>query len=401
MRNNQSHFPCERCGSDLVYSPENQSLECDHCGFTNEVPITLAPIREYDLNQALHELHQLRRSGQLDQVEVIKCPSCAAQFRLKNNEHAGDCPFCGTPVIAGTEQSRPIRPKSLLPFSIGHDQALDIFDRWMKSRWFAPSSLNSRAKRNDKLTGVYLPYWTYDSDTQTYYQGQRGTVYYERQVVNARVNGRNVRQVRQVARIRWSPASGSVTRHFDDVLIGASKTLPRTIIDNLAPWDLHQLVPYSEAYLSGFRSEIYQITVDEGFLRAQQIMDYTIRNDIKRDIGGDQQRIGHLSTEHDKTTYKHLLLPIWSAAFQYRNKTYRYVINGRTGKIHGERPYSFVKIASAVALAASVAGGGAYVVEQNGGFDSLNIQYSPGYQFPNSEFQRLPDFGNIPQMPRL
>ena len=146
--------------------------------------------------------------------------------------------FVGLRLLAGTEQSRPIRPRSLLPFAISHDQALDIFDQWMKTRWFAPSSLNSRAKRNDKLTGVYLPYWTYDSDTKTFYQGQRGTIYYERQVVNARVNGRNVRQVRQVARIRWNPASGSVGRHFDDVLIGASKTLPRTIIDNLAPWDL-------------------------------------------------------------------------------------------------------------------------------------------------------------------
>ena len=395
MKKNQSHFPCERCGSDLIYSPEHQSLQCDHCGFKNEVPITLTPIREYDLKQALHELDQLRQSGKLKQVDVIRCPSCAAKFRLKVNEHAGGCPFCGTPVITDTEQSRPIQPRSLLPFSISHDQALDIFDQWIKSRWFAPSSLNSRAKRNDKLTGVYLPYWTYDSDTQTYYQGQRGTIYYERQVVNVRVNGRNVRQVRQVARIRWNPASGQVRRHFDDVLIGASKTLPRAIIDNLAPWDLNQLVPYSEAYLSGFRSEIYQITVDEGFMRAQQIMDYTIRSDIRRDIGGDQQRINHLSTEHDQTTYKHLLLPIWSAAFQYRKKTYRYVINGRTGKIHGERPYSFVKIASAVALAASVAGGGAYVVEQNGGFDNMNVQFSPSYQFPDNRQQRLPDFGNF------
>ena len=78
------------------------------------------------------------------------------------------------------------------------------------------------------------------------------------------------------------------------------------------------------------------------------------------------------------------------------------MINGRTGKIHGERPYSFVKIASAVALAASVAGGGAYVVEQNGGFESLNIEYSPGYQFPDSRQQRFPDFGNLPQqIPRF
>ena len=378
MEKNQSHFPCERCGSDLAYSPKHQLLQCDHCGFENEVPVTLTTIREYDLKQALRELELLRQSTKLEQVDIIKCPSCAAQFHLQENEHAGDCPFCGTPVIAGTEQSRPIRPRSLLPFSVSQDIALDIFDQWMKTRWFAPSSLSSRAKRNDRLIGVYLPYWTYDSDTQTHYQGERGKIYYERQVVNARVNGRNVRQVRQVARIRWNPVSGTTLRYFDDVLIGASKTLPRTIIDNLAPWDIDKLVPYSEAYLSGFRSEIYQITVDEGFLRAQQIMDYTIRNDIRRDIGGDQQRINHLSTQHNKTTYKHLLLPVWSAAFQYRNKTYRYVINGRTGKIHGERPFSFVKITSAIALAASLAGGGAYVVDKNGGFDQLNIQVYDG-----------------------
>jgi predicted RNA-binding Zn-ribbon protein involved in translation (DUF1610 family) len=403
MENNQSHFPCERCGSDLVYSPENQSLECSHCGFKNEIPVIFEPIKEYDLQQALHDLDRLKRSGNHEQVEIIKCPSCAAQFSLKENEHAGDCPFCGTPVITGTEQSRPIRPRSLLPFTIGHDRALDIFDQWMKTRWFAPNSLNSRAKRNDKLTGVYLPYWTYDSDTQTYYQGQRGTVYYQRQVVNAVVNGRNVRQVRQVPRIRWNPTSGRVARHFDDVLIGASKTLPRTIIDNLAPWDLSQLVPYSEAYLSGFRSEIYQITVDEGFLRAQQVMDYTIRQDIRRDIGGDQQRISNLSTEHDHTSYKHLLLPIWSAAFQYRGKTYRYVINGRTGKIHGERPYSIVKIASAAALAASLAGGGAYVVDQNGGFDNLGGEYyTPSFQYQNDGSSSFPGYGNSSQqIPRF
>jgi len=398
MDNNQSHFPCERCGSDLLYSPEHQSLHCDHCGFTNEVPITFEPIKEYDLQQALHDLERLEQEG-VQQVEVIKCPSCAAQFSLNEHEHAGDCPFCGTPVITDTEHSKPIRPRSLLPFSITHDQALDVFDRWMKTRWFAPSALNPRAKRNDKLTGVYLPYWTYDSDTQTYYQGQRGTVYYEQQVINTVVDGRTVRQVKQVPRIRWTPTSGRTARHFDDVLIGASKTLPRTIIDNLAPWDLQQLVPYSEAYLSGFRSEVYQITVDEGFLRAQQVMDYTIRQDVRHDIGGDQQRISHLSTDHTNTRYKHLLLPIWSAAFQYRGKTYRYVINGRTGKVHGERPYSLVKIASAAALAASIAGGGAYVIDQNGGFDQSN---SSSYSYQSDVPSRFPDDTHFPQqIPRF
>ena len=37
----------------------------------------------------------------------------------------------------------------------------------------------------------------------------------------------------------------------------------------------------------------------------------------------------------------------WTAGFQFRDKTYLFVVNGRTGKVRGERPYSVIKIALA------------------------------------------------------
>ena len=60
-------------------------------------------------------------------------------------------------------------------------------------------------------------------------------------------------------------------------------------------------------------------------------------------------------------TFKHVLLPVWLAAYRYRGKSFRFVVNGRTGSVEGERPYSAVKIAIAVALALIVAGLIAYV----------------------------------------
>jgi len=157
-----------------------------------------------------------------------------------------------------------------------------------------------------------------------------------------------------VQKIRWTPAAGTVSRFFDDVLVGASRSLPRKITDRLSPWDLNSLVSYDERYLSGFRSEAYQVGLDEGFKTAIQIMDRVIRQDIARDIGGDLQRITQVNTKHGDTTFKHLLLPVWSAAFRFRQKVYRFVVNGRTGKVQGERPYSKWKIAGAVLLAAVV-----------------------------------------------
>jgi len=351
----QAHFSCKNCGSDLVYSPASQDLQCRSCGHHYPINTSNKPIQEYGFKEAVEELSHLRHNSEgspLDkEVPIVHCPSCGADFSFLKHEHAGDCPYCATPVIADTSKARFIVPRSLLPFKFEKQEALKIYDKWIGSRWFAPSSLKTHSKRDDKLVGIFLPYWTYDSQTYSEYRGQRGMTYYERQVYTTTVNGQLVQRTRTVARIRWTPVSGRVSQHFDDVLIGATKTLPRTIINHLQPWDLDSLVPYSEEYISGFRSEIYQVTIDQGFLQAENVMENEIRKSIRFDIGGDHQRISAVKTQHKDTSFKHILLPVWSAAFKYHGKTYRYVINGRNGTIQGERPYSFIKIGFAIMTA--------------------------------------------------
>ncbi len=394
----QAHFSCKNCASDLVYSPASQDLLCRSCGHHYPVNTLEEPIREYDFKQAVQELARLRRTGDNDNniLSIIQCPSCGAEFSFNEHEHAGDCPYCATPVIADTAHARFIVPRSLLPFRFEKKEAIEIFDKWISSRWFAPSSLKSYSKRNEKLVGIYLPYWTYDSQTYNQYRGQRGITYYDRQVYSTVVNGRRVQRIRTVARIRWTPVGGHVDLHFDDVLIGATKTLPRTIIDHLQPWDLDNLVPYSEEYISGFRSEIYQVTVDQGFLQAENIMERKIHQSVRSNIGGDHQRISSVNTRHQDTSFKHVLLPVWSAAFKYRGKTYRYVINGRNGTIQGERPYSFIKIGFAVLAAVAALLAILLVMESQGAFHSSSSQRSNQYNQYNGQRDNF----NAPHMRR-
>lgn len=380
----QQHFPCGQCGADLIYAPGQQSLNCEYCGHENPIIDHAVTIHEYSFASALEALAQAERHP-LDSTQVIKCPNCAASFELKTNHHAGDCPFCGTPVVVGTEHERLFQPKSLLPFVITEKQARDAFDRWIGNLWFAPSALKDKAKRDEKLLGIYVPYWTYDSHTDSIYHGQRGTVYYERQMVTRIVNGRARQQMVSVPKIRWTPVSGRVRQFFDDILIGATRALPRQILDSIQPWDLHNLVAYNEAYLSGFQSEIYQVDLDEGFQQARQLMDQAIRHAVRRDIGGDQQQITSLNTHHSATTFKHVLLPVWSAAFRYQGKTYRFIINGRNGRTQGERPYSKLKIALLVASLAAALAGGIYYLETSGVLEQMMYQLdthpSPPYGY--------------------
>lgn len=186
---------------------------------------------------------------------------------------------------------------------------------------------------------------------------RKGRVYYVTERARSYSGGYLKRETRQVPKVEWTPVQGRVARFFDDILVGATKSLPRTIVDPLEPWDLENLVPYDERYLSGFASENYQISLDEGFDLAKRKIDNVIFHDIALAIGGDDQRIDRYHIQHSNTTFKHCLLPVWTASYNYEKKTYRFVINGRTGKLQGEHPYSFKKIALVMIFGIIVVGG--------------------------------------------
>lgn len=364
----ETRFPCHQCGAVQTFSVGSGALECNYCGFENEITRRDAPILEHDLHQALKALASAAMTAEA--ITTIHCPTCAANFEMDANTHAGECVFCGTAVVTSTEHLKPLKPEALLPFAIDEGQARSAYKRWLKKLWFAPNALKKYASDNVSLNGVFIPYWTYDSRTVSAYSGQRGDVYYVNVPYIAQVNGRSVRRMRREPRIRWTPVSGRTRRHFDDVLIGATHSLPRKITDWLEPWDLNNLEAYNEAYLSGFTSEVYQVDLDEGVDHARRVMDEVIRRDVARDIGGDQQRIHHLDTQHFDNTFKHILLPLWTAAFRFRQKSYRFVVNGRTGKVQGERPYSYIKIALAVVAGLCLLAGVVYGLEQGGGLES-------------------------------
>ncbi|CAA6816252.1 MAG: Primosomal protein N' (Replication factor Y)-superfamily II helicase [uncultured Sulfurovum sp.] len=315
-------------------------------------------VKEYDLKKALHSLEH---SDEKELSREIKCNKCAATFTMTPYSFTGNCPYCRTPVI--TNFVKEITPKSLLPFQLSQKEAQALFKKWIGSLWFAPSKLKKFFESNEELKGYYLPYWTYDANTNTHYQGQRGDTYYVSVERIVMVNGKDTRQRVQEPRIRWTPVSGQVNNSFDDITIGASKTISYAILDSLSPWHTEVLIPFNEKYLAGFNSEEYTLGLDNGFELAKVKMNTVIRQDIRRDIGGDQQQISTLKTQYHNTSYKNVLFPIWTAKFTWKKKTYNYAINGQTGKVMGERPYSWLKIATIVGTLSGGAGGAYYVNE--------------------------------------
>ncbi len=352
----EHHFPCDRCGADFRYSPGSFELICDHCGNRQSVaPKDAPPIRELDFRAAIEaDLPE----AELEETRVLACPNCGAQVEYDASLHAKECPFCATPVVTDTGTHRHIKPKAVLPFALDEGQARDAMTAWLGRLWFAPNGLQDYARKGRKMQGIYVPYWTFDADTKTAYTGERGTVYYESRQVQ---RGGETKTVR-VQKVRWRPASGRVARFFDDVLVLASKSLPKRFTDALDPWPLERLERYTPEYLAGFRAEGYGVELLDGYTEARTHMGRVIERDVKFDIGGDRQRIHRLDTQVSAVTFKHVLLPVWLAAYKYRGESYRFVVNGQTGKVQGERPWSAWKIAVAVVLGLIVAGAAGYLI---------------------------------------
>jgi hypothetical protein len=129
------------------------------------------------------------------------------------------------------------------------------------------------------------------------------------------------------------------------VLIPATLALSPERLTSLEPWDLEALRSYDPAFLSGFKAQRYQVDLAGGFERAKEVIAPAIEARIRQDIGGDEQMIESVSTNYSDVTFKHLLLPVYAGAYRYNGKPYQIMVNGRTGEIQGERPYSFWKIA--------------------------------------------------------
>ena len=357
----EHRFPCGQCGASLRYAPGQQSLTCEYCGHAQDIPqlddeTRVKTLQSLDYHDAVA---QALPPSEFEETQVLNCGSCGAQVEFEPDIHSAECPFCAAPVVTDTGTNRHIKPQAVIPFALSERQAHDRMRAWLKGRWFAPNGLRKYARSDGSLSGLYVPYWSFDAHTRSSYTGQRGTYYY---VTVRGAKGKTQRQ----RRVRWSPASGTVARQFYDVLVMASGSLPRPMVRRLEPWTLSELELYSPRYLSGFRAEAYSVELPEGFRIGQERMDEVIRNDIRRDIGGDEQRISAVNTSYADERFKHLLLPIWMAAYRYRGKSYRFIVNGQTGRVQGERPWSVWKIAGAALLAIAFVALAAYIAEMGG-----------------------------------
>jgi ribosomal protein S27E len=334
-------FKCDNCGAEQAFDATSGKLKCAHCGATRDVPTGTGTIVEYDFFSGLNAAPKgLAATG----TRAAKCQECGANVVFPDGTTATRCTFCGSAkVLEQEENQNAIRPESLLPFAVDKKRANQAFGDWLAKLWFRPSDLKNMAKVQE-VAGVYVPFWTYDAHVDSSWTAEAGYYYYETEEYTTQENGETVTRERQVQRVNWERAWGSRSDDFDDVLVCASKGLPRALADKMHTFDTHQLVPYSSGFLAGWRAEEYAIDLAAGFGVAQEKMNAEQQQRCARDVPGDTHRGLRVDNTYSAITFKHVLLPLWIAAYRYKNDVYRFLVNGQTGEVVGKAPWSWVKI---------------------------------------------------------
>lgn len=338
-------FNCKACGAEAVWTPAKQTLVCPYCGTIAEAELAndIQAVKENDLLQALEKITPDEEGWQVAR-KTVRCQSCQAISVFDPARVSQNCDFCGSPALLALEDSKaPVRPGSLIPFVVPQTKVREDIRRWYGSHWFAPNKLGKKAL-TDTLHGIYLPYWTFDAYVHADWQAESGEYYYTRDK-----DGNSQRHV------RWSWASGALDHFFDDLLVPASRGVHPTLLEKVGPFPTtSQLVPYDPGYVTGWVVEQYQINLRAAADASYASMEDRMRSLCGSAVPGDTYRNLQVATQYSGQTFKHVLLPVWLLTYTYGTKNYQVIVNGVTGKIDGEYPLSWIKIAL-VTLAALIA----------------------------------------------
>ena len=362
----QTDKKCPSCGGTLDFNPKTGELVCVYCG--TEVDIADdEKIRAAET--ALDEADFTKNCDWGEEKRVVVCNSCGAETVYSRDTVSGECPYCGSNQVMEAGGENIMAPGGVCPFTVTNEDASSRFTFWIKGKLFCPGAAKKAAKAG-KINGIYLPYWTFDSDTHTNYTAKYG-------------KERVVRRGKEThVRIDWYHTRGTYDEFINDELVCATKNHDKAMLSGIEPFDTENNLAYNPEYLAGFVSERYSVGIDDAWNRAKENIQSKIDLSVERKV--EMEHYTHhvnsvrTNTRFYNVTYKYLLLPVWMSSFNYRGKNYRFMVNGRTGKVSGKYPVSPWRVALAVLLGISAVLLLVYLFMENGNADV-------GYYLKNAE----------------
>lgn len=324
---------CPSCGADMIFAPEKGKLYCPYCDSVRDIIKT---------NTHKRDFYEERSSSKVDEKQsVYNCPNCGGEVLLESFVTATKCPFCGATNVVKKDEIKGLKPDGIIPFALSKDAAVNCGMAWLKKKWFAHKKFK-KSFVPDNVNGVYIPAFNFSAEAFSSYSGTLGEHYY--------VTVGTGKNRHQEQRTRWFKISGTISQYFENIMIEASRQLTQNEMNAVLPYATERIEGYNAEYVSGFSAERNNENLDQSFGKAKGVMSETIKRAILSRYHYDVVGSLNVNTNYNTVLFNYVLVPMWVFGFKFKDKLYKFIVNGLTGKSFGKYPKSAGKISFIVFL---------------------------------------------------
>ncbi|MEQ8791530.1 MAG: zinc ribbon domain-containing protein [Pirellulaceae bacterium] len=326
---------CDACGCPV----ESHDRFCPGCG----APAAGAETPAAEQEETAHR--------------YFRCQNCGSEMATDPAQRSYVCTFCDStyvveysPDISGRQ-----RPEFVIGFAVTPEEARDKFYKWLaENSWFRPGDLKTAAVA-DKQRGVYLPFWSFSMLAGSRWSANIGEYWYRTETYTTTDSkGRTVTRTRTVRETEWWPLSGRHHRYYSGYLVSGSRGLSQADAERIKPFQLPALKRYEPYFLAGWLCEEYSIEREAALKVCQQVFYQREQQNVAAFLPGDTHRSLNVQTHFRDVNSDLCLLPVYILSYRYQDKVFRFLVNGQTGKVAGDKPVSWRRIWTITGVIAAI-----------------------------------------------
>jgi len=319
-------YKCPCCGGGINFDQALQKMLCPYC----ETEFEAAALEQFNAVEETHAPCQWQQSdAPWDDkgLQGYTCPSCAGELIGDATTAATRCPYCGNPSVMPCRLSGMFKPDFVIPFKLDKQDAKKAFAEKLKGKKLLPQSFRDESVL-EEIVGVYVPFWLFDcqAGASASWRATKIKTWSDRKFRYTKTDHYQLRRTGEAS--------------FAQIPVDACSKVDNDYMDAIEPFDYQGLLPFKMSYLSGYLADKYDVTAEQSRprieRRAAESMEQAVNGAVGKGYNSTTRENSQSWLNEARANYT--LMPVWTLNAKHGDKTYRFAMNGQTGKFIGELP---------------------------------------------------------------
>lgn len=319
---------CITCNAPLKYNSKEDIFKCEYCGNR----FTIDDIKKHKKKISELTKKEEKKKNKKINVDAYHCENCGANIILGENTASTSCVYCKSSAIIKERLEGLFAPNRMITFKFSKDEAIREFKKLCSGRKLMPNDFDNINNIQD-MEGLYVPFWLYncENNANLYASCTNSTTWSDSRYINTKTD---YYKVTATGTLVFSNVPNDAATRFDDKVMHA-----------IEPFDYSEFKDFNMSYLSGYISEKYDVLENDAYEVAKKRIDDDSKKYLLNKISGySTKTINSYNSEVSLMSNEYVLLPVWVLNIKYKDKIYRFAMNGQTGKMVGEIPVDTKKL---------------------------------------------------------